>query len=59
MCVHSMREEAERCRRLAAETADPKATAELEAQARNFDERALEMEAAKRLLGILAPEDAS
>ena len=59
MCVHSMREEAERFRRLAAETADPKLTAELAAKARDFDERAAQMEEAKRSLGIVASEDAS
>lgn len=59
MCVHSMREEAQRLRCLAAETADATLTAELEAKALEFDARAAQMEEAKRLLGFELSEDAS
>jgi len=53
MCVHSMREEAERCRVLAAQSDDPKLAAELEAKACAFEARAVQMEAAKRSLGLI------
>lgn len=53
MCVQSMREEAERLGRLAAESADPKRAAELNAAARRVQERAAQMEAAKRSLGFV------
>jgi hypothetical protein len=53
MCVHSMREEADRLRHLAADSDDPKLAAELEAKACTFEARAAEMEAAKRSLGFI------
>ena len=53
MCVHSMREEAERLGRLAAESADPNQSAELNAKARLMQERAAQMEAAKHSLGFI------
>ena len=57
MCVQSMHEEAERYRRLASSIDDPTLTAELEAKARAFEERAARLEAAKRSLGL--QDDAS
>lgn len=53
MCLHSMREEAERFRDLAAESNDPNLAAELEAKACTFEARAAQMEAAKRSLGFI------
>ena len=58
MCVQTMREEAVRYRRLASATDDPTLTAELEAKACAFEERAVQLEAAKRSLGLLQ-DDAS
>jgi hypothetical protein len=59
MCVHSMREEAERARRLATETTDSKLAADLQARARALDARAVQLEDAKRSLGFAFSEDAS
>lgn len=48
MCVREIREEAERCRRLANSIYNPTTTAELEDHARALEERAARLEAAKR-----------
>lgn len=47
MCVQAIRDEAQRCRRLANSIYNPTATAELEARARALEERAAQLEAAK------------
>ena len=47
MCVQAMRDEAQRCRRLASSIYNPTTTAELEAQADALEERAAQLEAAK------------
>ncbi len=48
MCVRALREEAQRCRRLANSIYNPTVSAELEARARRLEEQAAQLEAAKR-----------
>jgi hypothetical protein len=49
MCVQALRDEAQRCRRLAKSIYNQMATAELEAHARALEEQAAKLEAAKSL----------
>lgn len=49
MCVQALRDEAQRCRRLANSIYNQMATAELEARARALEEEAAQLEAAKIL----------
>ena len=48
MSAQALRDEAQRCRRLASSIYNPTVAAELEAHARALEERALRLEAAKR-----------
>jgi hypothetical protein len=48
MCVQALRDEAQRCRRLANAIYNQTTTAELEARARALEERAAQLEALKR-----------
>ena len=47
MCVQALRDEAQRCRRLANSIYNQTTTAELEARAHALEERAAQLEAAK------------